>query len=255
MFNKCKGQMYTNQKWQLRQHYQPSDRRTPRTNHIVALANVSIVDHLSSLESLIRMGLKTLSPASSGSPASKSLTSSSSTTSSTNQQMIEFIMDQQTERDIRELFRKLDKDGDNEIEWFKDYIAQSPNKNFTEYDLARFKRCLTWFDKDGDNTISFAEFKTEFQLRGYKWVANRKIHDSRKSSASLNGKIPKHMLTNEYNVNLQNECNSYVRSSIKWIHDYVFTDLVTQQMIDGVPLTFRPDASTTKMMNHFWGTF
>jgi len=100
--------MYTNQKWQLRQHYQPSDRRTPRTNHIVALANVSIVDHLSSLESLIRMGLKTLSPASSGSPASKSSTSSSSTTSSTNQQMIEFIMDQQTERDIRELFRKLD---------------------------------------------------------------------------------------------------------------------------------------------------
>jgi Ca2+-binding EF-hand superfamily protein len=260
------GQMYTDQKWTLRQYYYPVDRRIPQTNHIVSLANIELIHHLNQLENVTRMALQNdqdVPPAMGGTVTSATTESSTVSSSSSSNVLIEFIMDPSTSRKIRDFFRKLDTDGDGEIEWHKDYIAKYPQ--FYEYNLARFQQCLQWFDTNNDQAITFEEFNLKFQLEGYTWVANRKVQDVYDSKGPASApapapathgagatSIPAHMLTKEYQANVQIEANTYVKLQVDFIENFIFHDKPTMQMIDGIQLKFVPDQKTNTLMNTFW---
>ena len=135
------------------------------SQHLVALANVSVISHLNDLEKLIRL-------------VGRPNNSTNIRSSTTNAIHIEFLMDNQTEREIRDFFRQLDVDGDGEINWVKDYLRRSKFGKAQNYQLARYQTLLNRFDSDGDHTITYDEFISSFQLQGYEFVANQKIQDN-----------------------------------------------------------------------------
>ena len=231
------GQLHVDQKWQLKQYYYPKDRCVPQSQHLVALANVSVISHLNDLEKLIRL-------------VGRPNHSTTIRSSSTNAIHIEFLMDNQTEREIRDFFRQLDVDGDGEINWVKDYLCRSKFGKAQNYQLARYQTLLNRFDSDGDHTITYDEFISSFQLQGYEFVANQKIQDNyEREEQIVIGGVPE---TAEYNAELQKNANEHVRVQKDLLHNYIYTDVPTTDMINGFDVTFRPDLATLQLVKEFW---
>jgi Ca2+-binding EF-hand superfamily protein len=124
------GQSFTNKQFALNNSYYPNNKRVPERNkHIVALANVSVISHITELKNSVLLGNAAGNSGNSGTSGNSTTTTTTNddddSDDNSNEPIVTFQMDNQTEKNIRHLFNILDKDSDGEINWVKDFVNRS----------------------------------------------------------------------------------------------------------------------------------